>query len=386
VIILSRLVDDLAAHGAGLRRAWPYGADRLLLDLVLPQDESAAGQWFGDGARAAAVAAATARAAAARDVTVLGSTGVVVQHAGADRRLRPLHALVARGGALVAHRPERRGVVRLRGPHGATTYAKVVRPERLAALAAGTTAAAAALAAAGHRPGDPQVRVPKLIANEPADGVLISQELAGPTLHELLLDPLLHATVPAACRTIGAALARLHRAPLPPAAPEHGARDELAVTRHWLTAAGDAGASSLDTRDLLAELDAMLTQPNARPALVHRDLHDKQLVVASTACIGILDVDLAAAGEPALDLANLLVHLELRAAQGVVPLEVARAGAQAVLSGYDPDEEVLRRLPAYDLAARLRLVGVYAFRPASADAARLLLPALIGAVAGPCRR
>ncbi|WP_396134697.1 phosphotransferase [Cellulomonas sp. ATA003] len=49
---------------------------------------------------------------------------------------------------------------------------------------------------------------------------------------------------------------------------------------------------------------------------VHRDLHDKQLLVDGSGGIGLLDFDLAAAGEAALDLANLLVHLELRVHQG----------------------------------------------------------------------
>ena len=94
---------------------------------------------------------------------------------------------------------------------------------------------------------------------------------------------------------------------------------------------------------------------------------------------GLLDFDLAAAGEAALDLANLLVHLELRALQGVCDAEVARAAAGAVLAGYRPGPDVRRRLAVYDEAARRRLVAVYAFRPASGAAARRLLP-------GPARR
>ncbi|MDP9398929.1 MAG: phosphotransferase, partial [Actinomycetota bacterium] len=148
----------------------------------------------------------------------------------------------------------------------------------------------------------------------------------------------------------------------------------------WLAAAAAAGALLPEVEgaadDLLAELGAALGGPPARPTLLHRDLHDKQVLVGAGASgapsLGILDADLAAIGEPALDLANLLVHLDLRAAQGTVPVATAQACVEAVLAGYDPDDEVRRRLPAYALATRLRLLGVYAFRPASAPPAAWL--------------
>ncbi|MGH3386204.1 MAG: hypothetical protein ACRDO1_16625, partial [Nocardioidaceae bacterium] len=77
----------------------------------------------------------------------------------------------------------------------------------------------------------------------------------------------------------------------------------------------------------------------------------------------LLDFDLAAAGEAALDLANLLVHLELRSVQGRCSVERANRCAVGVVEGYGPSKALLSRLPAYLLTTRIRLAAVYAFRP-----------------------
>ncbi|TFV53665.1 hypothetical protein E4P41_20890, partial [Geodermatophilus sp. DF01-2] len=94
---------------------------------------------------------------------------------------------------------------------------------------------------------------------------------------------------------------------------------------------------------------------------LHRDLHDRQVLVADDGSVGLLDFDLLAAGEPALDLANLLAHLSLRQHQGLVtdagPLRAA------VLEGYRPAPAVAARVPVREAVTRLRLAAVYAFRP-----------------------
>lgn len=82
----------------------------------------------------------------------------------------------------------------------------------------------------------------------------------------------------------------------------------------------------------------------------------------------MLDFDTLAAGEGALDLANLLVHLELRALQGHCTAARAAELAAAVLDGYEPDRTVRDRLAAYAAATRLRLCAVYRFRPGAETA------------------
>ena len=67
-----------------------------------------------------------------------------------------------------------------------------------------------------------------------------------------------------------------------------------------------------------------------------------------------------AAGDPALDLANLIEHLLLRRRQGV--LADPASAVQALLSGYRPDEDVSSRVDSYRALAARRLAVVYAFR------------------------
>ncbi|WP_396134698.1 phosphotransferase [Cellulomonas sp. ATA003] len=124
----------------------------------------------------------------------------MVQPAGADRRLRVLADLLRDpGAALVAHRPERRAVVRL----GDGSYAKVVRPDRAAEVA--RTARAAAV---------PGVRVPPVLHVDAHAGVVVTGPLPGRTLHALLGDPT--ADVVTAAREVGRTLAALHTTPPPP--------------------------------------------------------------------------------------------------------------------------------------------------------------------------
>ena len=94
----------------------------------------------------------------------------------------------------------------------------------------------------------------------------------------------------------------------------------------------------------------------------HRDLHDKQLLWDGRT-LGVLDLDTACLAPAALDPANLAVHADLRAAQGLwtedeAAVVVARAREVARRAGVDDAQWELARL-----ATVARLVAVYAFRP-----------------------
>ena len=101
--------------------------------------------------------------------------------------------------------------------------------------------------------------------------------------------------------------------------------------------------------------------------LIHRDLHDGPFLLATDAAgdftdngVGLLDFDLMAAGDPALDLANLVEHLLLRRRQGV--LADAESAVEALLTGYQPDKDTTSRVATYRALAARRLAAVYAFR------------------------
>lgn len=361
---LPSLERDLAGVGLALRQAVPRDADHLLLVLDDADGATVAGQWFADPARAAAVADAT------------GSPGlvhrplptVVVQAGGADRRLPGLRPLVARPGhELLAHRPERRAVVRHDSPAG-QVYTKVVRPGRVAALAATLDRARAAGTSS-----------PTVLDVDERAGTLTTATLPGVPLYDawggsVRDDPWrtgLH---------LGQCVREIHRAPTR-GLDVHDAASELATTRRWLELARGHGVLPLPD----AVVDSLLSEAAVRlagtmppvPATVHRDLHDKQLLLDGDR-VGVLDLDTLALGDPALDLANLQVHLELRVHQGRAdPLTSATLG-EAVLEGYGADAVTPDALSGYALTTRLRLCAVYAFRPASREAALplLLQPAL----------
>lgn len=352
------LAQRLADRGWRLDRAVPRSGTHALLQLTDPTGVGVAGQWLADVDQAERVARSTQDGAPAARVE-RPLPDVVVQAGGADRRLTALHRRCAEPGArLVAHRPERRGVVEHRD--GAHRYTKVVRPGRV------PDAAARSL----HLPG---VRTPQVLDADPAGGTVTTVALPGRTLHELLGDG--GDDLPRRLREVGSTVRLLHSAPVPADAPGHGPDAEVAVLDRWLGVARTMGVQSLGD-DVLASAYArvlrLLTEPVGTPALLHRDLHDKQLLLDVDE-VGVLDLDLLAAGDPALDLANLVVHLELRARQGLITTTRACELAEALVAGYSPDSRTRAAATGYLLASRLRLVCVYAFRPASAAAAALLL-------------
>jgi hypothetical protein len=80
-----------------------------------------------------------------------------------------------------------------------------------------------------------------------------------------------------------------------------------------------------------------------------------------------------------VDVANLLTHLDLRVRQGSCGLDRAVRCMDALLAGYAPGDALLRRLSPYVALTRLRLAGVYSFRPAPPGLVAGLLDAAAGA-------
>lgn len=357
--------DRLAHPGTGaeltLLRAWPRGEWHVLLEFATPSGGRLAGQWFADAVRRAEVFAAT------RGAVDVPGHGVVLHPDGADRKLAALSGLVAwPGSRLLVHRPERRAVVLLTGD-GDRYYAKVLRPGADVALAGRLAALAQALRGVADVP---------LVLDWPlGDGVLVQAELPGPTLYEAAeAGSAPESVLVAGWERLGAALRLLHDAPRDGvAAGTHDAADEEAVATRWLRAA--AGYGLLPAVDVGALLTELRSGPPGPAGLLHRDLHDKQAVLQPGGRLGLLDLDTVAVGERALDVANVLVHLELRVAQRVLPRPLARSARAAFLAGLDPDDATLARVPAYERATRLRLAGVYAFRPRWRGLARALLAA-----------
>lgn len=161
--------------------------------------------------------------------------------------------------------------------------------------------------------------------------------------------------------------------------PTHSARDEAQVLLDWQArvrgfdvlgaphhAAHDALVSS--ALELLTEIRADAIN-GVSSRLLHRDLHLGQLLSAD-AWLGVLDLDTAALGDPALDVGNLVAHVDLEVVAGRCSAPVAEAFTAGLLERLALDE---RAVTAYRISARARLVAVHAFRP---EAARVV-PALL---------
>lgn len=335
-----------------LRRAWPRSPGHLLLDYA-EGDRHVAGQWLADPARLNQVARATARSAAdASDVEVLGK--VLLQRRGADRRLPGLALLAADPRtALVVHRPERRAVVRLDrdGDPSRVGWVKVQRVKGAAARQHHDRVAAAGVAV-------PTVR-------RRWGG-------AGWMAHEAATLPgraLLHhgdADLLTAAAATGLMLRRLHHATDATGLPDHDLEAEAGVLRTWhrrleWVDPHLARRMSAEVARVLGALAALPQPPQA--GVLHRDLHDGQVLVDDSNRAGLLDLDTLAVGDPALDLGNLLAHLHLRADQGRLSQADAVAVGQEVLEGYDASRELRHRVQVHHDVAAARLRCVYALRP-----------------------
>lgn len=337
-----------------LQRSWPRSGDHLGLEYMAADGSIIPGQWFSDAARLGKIARATGKASSKADVMVVetANTRLLLQHKGADRRLSGLAPLLKKPAAkLLVHRPERRAVVRLK-EKGTDQFIKIVRPERLEAMVKGGVMAQKLV-------GD-KLATPTLLDVNLAMGTATWSALPGKSLNDLLN----HDEITEAASKAGWALQVLHRTQLPADIGCHKAQDEARVLVSWLERL--TMFEPLRGRQVsqlaVSTLNALQTNIG-NPVLLHRDYYDKQIFIAEDGQVGLLDFDTLTSGEGALDLANALVHFELRALLNRCPPEQAQVAAQAMLAAYQPGDDVCQRLNTYADASRLRLACLYSFRP-----------------------
>lgn len=359
----SRLGTD--AGELGLERAWPRGEGRLLLEYRDTAGRVIAGQWLDPSGTEyeAANDGATAGASDAVPLVAAGGLALMLHPHGADPRLPGLRAAAERPRARVlGHRAGRRAVVRV-DASGGTRFVKIVRPRRVRGVID------LAVAAQGLAGGAFAVPVP--VAADLRSGVVECPTLDGRSLTEILAGPRSEAA--SAAERAGHALGTLHRGAPPAELAEHTEQDEARVLAGWARATRvlepELGERVVPVADRIAAALDRLAGPRRA---IHRDLHDGQFLIGE-GMPALLDFDTLAVGDPALDLGNLLVHLELRTLQGACPRPVAAEAAHALLAGYRPDQELLARAAPYADAARARLACVYAFRPAWQHLSGLLL-------------
>ena len=306
---------------------------------------------------------------------------VTVFETGTDPRLPGLARVLAAhpGAVVVSHRPGKRAVVRTRDDHGAVRFVKIVRPGRAARLLEAITRA--------EDFAGPFRTAPVLAADE--DTVTFA-ELPGRLLHDGL--PLADGTWQRAWReTLEAWSAAVDASRSRPAAATggegaepapgqvHGPAAEAAVLSTWCERAGavdPAGARTRGRAVAAAQRELARLGDVTHPALIHRDLHDKQILWCEGEAPALLDVDTATLGDPALDAGNLRAHAAWRELQGLWSAEQAAVVRQEIDRAAAASDLRPEALAAYESATIARLACVYAFRPQWRTAAQQLAATL----------
>jgi aminoglycoside phosphotransferase (APT) family kinase protein len=160
---------------------------------------------------------------------------------------------------------------------------------------------------AAHRPGGP-LALPRAVSYTAANGLLLQERIAGIPYADLLAGPRGLRYLELA----GAALAALHGLPQPPRPAKRLAGHTAELMRpHPALVAARWPEARARIEALTAELERRAAgQARTAPvAWLHRDFHVKQLI-ARQGRVCVIDWDLAASGDPALDVGNFLLNLE----------------------------------------------------------------------------
>lgn len=297
-----------------------------------------------------------------------------------DPALRGLSSEAPTGDLLV-HRLKRRAVVRLKGQ-----YRKFISRGKASSVAHAHLSAAACLAGSG-------LAVPDVVASDDSSVTLAA--VPGMSLHEL------GRMAGADCGPPFSSRAAHVYAPWEgwgqawelwtlrwpefvnaqvalgsfPGTRCHTPEDEAGTVERWVDFAVDfeaLGVSENRLRNASASVVGFLLGGESPVRLAHRDLHDKQVLIdPGSGSLGIIDCDTLALAEPALDLANLSIHLDFRVAQGLLSPGAAALGKHRIREVAEVLEVPEVRFDAYAAATALRLACIYAFRPPYRATARI---------------
>jgi len=184
--------------------------------------------------------------------------------------------------------------------------------------------------------------------------VLLMSDVAGTSYRSLAVEAGDNPSAREALRRAGAALARLHACAVP---TEAGSARTMAdhareLIRPCPTVLADR-RPDLAARVLDVHAAVLAAEPPHEVVPVHRDLHLGQLVSQPDGGVGVLDWDLCAPGDAALDLGNLLAYIDSRLGSA------GRSAADALLAGYADvaGPAVPSRTAPYEALAYLRMAA-----------------------------
>lgn len=232
---------------------------------------------------------------------------------------------------LLRHKPGRRALLRYRIDTGDGTL-NLLGKLRAKGADTRTPALHAALRAGGLDGCAPcRVGVPAARGSIAAPALWLQDEVPGGVLTDLLRPG--GDTAPAA-RT-GTALARLHATEVP-AGRNWTMADELDVLTRALTAVRTALPQQAARIDTIARAaaDLMRRAGPFRPTGIHRDFYPDQVLIDGET-VWLLDLDLYASGDPAIDVANFLAHLDEHGLRHHGDANALGGHAAAFIAGYD---------------------------------------------------
>ena len=147
--------------------------------------------------------------------------------------------------------------------------------------------------------------------------------------------------------------------------PSFGARDELAIVRHWFDAIKriepDAASHMAPVVDILERHGAGVE--DAPACTIHRDFYERQLVFGRRSTT-IVDLDTLALGDPCLDVANLIAHLHLASLMSRRRAPDTESLSADLVERYEFECRPLdrRSLAFYAVSSALRVGAVHAVR------------------------
>lgn len=273
-----------------------------------------------------------------------------------DSKLPALRAALD-AGALIGYRVGRRAVVAT--PH---SYVKIVRPKRLDALVSVHRWFDRSFAAAD---------TPTITRHDPGGAAELST-VEGTSLHRLLRSQADEPTLSKPISDIAAALAALHAAPSSSDLPVRAIDDP----QRWVDTVARVDPDARPSLAATARRLPSLLQGGS--SVTHGDLHDKN-VLHRQGRVGLIDLDGVGIGAAEDDVANLAVHLQLRALQGGQASSVGDRLARHLVDSYRSHRRLDRhRFDAATAHTWFRLACIYRFRAGS----RRLVPELLERAAG----
>lgn len=211
------------------------------------------------------------------------------------------------------------------------------------------------------------IRIPKPLAYLADLQLLLMEDVAGPSLLECEGNE-----TESAVKAAAKALAKLHRCPLE-VPGRHTIEDELELLSDWVALISQMypEIKAAFEEALTEAQDHLPRHRNFEPALVHRDFHEKQLLLDGSRT-ALIDFDTLCLSDPAIDVGNFLAHLRLAGLQRLRSVEPLEA---TFLEAYHPrlSRDFRARVEAYTKSSVLRLACLYSLSPRWRHLAKPLL-------------